>query len=93
VFLLPDNASPGMLEDLCLEAVASDPAAPCLDEYFTCVFQRGNRRPVEVAKARVHAWLASQLKPDLRLGEAAEAGYWPWNSPVFDQLRAFLRAL
>ncbi len=46
-----------------------------------------------MAKARVHAWLASQIEPDKRLGEAAKAGYWPWDSPGFDRLKQFLQAL
>lgn len=40
-----------------------------------------------------HVWLASEVEPEKRLGEAAEAGYWPWTSPAFDALRQFLLAL
>ncbi|NJO16485.1 MAG: hypothetical protein HC877_12310 [Thioploca sp.] len=41
-------------------------------------------------QTKVHAWLSSQNEPDKRLAEAAEAGYWPWESPVFDLLKQFL---
>ena len=45
------------------------------------------------AKARVHAWLAAQPRPDLRLGNAAANGLIDWSSPAFDQLKAFVRDL
>jgi hypothetical protein len=95
IFILPDNQSNGMLEHLCLNAAQADPATPCLDDYFHCVLRMAQRQPDprEAAKARVHAWLASHPQPDLRLGEAAEKGYWPWTSPAFQPLIQFLRAL
>lgn len=31
--------------------------------------------------------------PDKRLGEAALAGYWDWDSPAFDLLKQFLHQL
>ena len=31
--------------------------------------------------------------PDRLVGEAAQAGYWPWNSRAFDDLWAFLRLM
>ena len=82
-----------MLEDLCLAGVQADPAMPCVPEFFDCVQRRANRQPNNLAKARVHAWLASQVEPDKRLGEAAEAGYWPWASPAFAPLTSLLRVL
>jgi hypothetical protein len=93
VFLMPDNQRPGMLEDLCLDAVQSDGAISCVTDYFKCVDQRAKRQPNNMAKARVHAWLASQLEPDRRLGEAAKAGIWPWHDAAFAPLIQFLQAL
>jgi hypothetical protein len=92
VFILPDCRQSGMLEDLCLESVATDLAIPCVDEFFRCV-ENGGRTPNNMAKARMHAWLASQVKPDKRLGQAALAGYWDWNNPAFNLLKQFLRQL
>jgi len=34
-----------------------------------------------------------KLLPDRRVGEAAQAGYWPWDSQAFDDLWAFLRSM
>src|SRR5262249_29723801 len=79
VFILPDNQRPGMLEDLCLDSIANDPAFPGLEVYFQCVLRSAQRQPGHIPKARVHAWLASQSEPDRRLGEAAHKGYWPWD--------------
>ena len=91
-FILPDNASPGMLEDLCLSSVQAHPGHSCLDVYFQCASAAG-RIPSNRAKARVHAWLASEAEPEKRLGEAAAAGYWPWTNPAFAPLITFVRSL
>jgi hypothetical protein len=93
VFVLPDGQNPGMLEDVCLASIVSDPAIQCVEEYFKCIKERANRQPRTMSKARINTWLASQLEPDKRLGEAAECGYMPWNNPAFDRLKEFIRAL
>ncbi len=93
VLILPDGHNPGMLEELCLAAIQIYPDLQCVDEYFKCIHQQAKRQPNNLAKARVHAWLASQVEPDKRLGEAAEIGYLPWDSPAFDLLKKFLQAL
>ena len=93
VFILPDAKSAGMLESLCLLSVAADPALPCVHELFGCLERAGVTAPTKMEKARVRTFLASRPKPGLRLGEAAEAGIWPWNHPALDEVRQFLRAL
>jgi hypothetical protein len=93
IMILPDGQNSGMLEDLCLTAIETDPVLQCVDEYFDCVYRTSGRKPNNMAKARVHTWLASQLEPDKRLGEAAKAGYLPWDSPGFDSFKQFLQAL
>jgi len=93
VLLFPGRRRKGMLEDLCLASVANEKAMSCVDEFFKCARKRAGRKPKILSKARVHAWLASQEKSDLWLGEAAQKGYWPWDSPVFDDLKKFLRVL
>lgn len=93
VFIMPDGARPGMLEDLCLGSVADDAALACVREFLDCVRSRCGRAPSPAQKARVHAWLASQETPDRRLGEAAQAGLWPWQHTAFAGLIAFLRRM
>lgn len=93
IFILPDAQTPGMLEDLCLRAVADDPVMPCVQEFFDCIQRRCDTSPGTMPKAKTHAFLASRERPGLRLGEAAMKGYWPWADPAFDEVRRFLRAL
>ncbi len=93
ILILPSASTAGMLETICLQAVAHDPAIRCVDAYFDCLAQRLDSLPANMSKARVHAFLASRPKPDLLIGEAASAGYWPWDSPAFDHVKRFLQAL
>jgi hypothetical protein len=92
IYILPDCQNPGMLEDLCLQAVADDPAMGCVEEYLQCL-SRQNILPANRSKARAHAFLASRARSDLQLGEAAGKGYGNWDSPAFDNLKAFLKSL
>jgi hypothetical protein len=93
VFILPDCTRPGMLETLCMAAVADDPAIGCVEQFLECVQQQVTAPPSNVDKARLHAFLASRSRPDLRLGEAAEKGHWPWESPALEPLMRFLKEL
>lgn len=93
IFILPNNNNPGMLEDLCLQSIADDLGMSCVDTYFQCIQNQTGRQPKNMAKAKIHAWIASQLEPDKRLGEAAKAGYWNWNSPAFEPLKHFIASL
>ncbi len=93
VFILPDCSNPGMLETLCLSAVECDPAMPCVDEYIRCLEDTAYMPPKNPDKARAHTFLASRTNPDLRVGEAAQAGHWQLDSPVFEPLKSFLQAL
>ena len=91
VLILPAGDRTGALEDLCLEAVAGDPAMPCVKGFFDCLKEKSLCLPRDLEKAKVQAFLASRKEEGLRLGEAAEKGYWPWGSPAFDQIKEFLQ--
>jgi hypothetical protein len=93
VLILPEVGTPGMLEDLCLRAIAQDPAMLCVEQYFKCLQQEGLSLPDNMSKAKVQVFLASRPKAGLRLGEAAQAGYWPWNENAFEQVRDFLQRI
>lgn len=88
----PENVGTNrMLEDLCFAAVANDPAVACVDDYLACLQTQGIELSQHIiAKAKIHAFLASRTEPDKRLGEAALAGYFPWQSPIFDPVKTFL---
>ncbi len=93
VFIMPDNANPGALENLCLTALADDPAMGCVEDFMQCVQAAVATPPADAAKARMHAFLASREDPELRLGEAGQRGYLPWGNPAFDGLAQFLRTI
>ncbi len=94
VFVAPDGVRDGMLEDLCMLAVAEDAAMPCLDAYFACLREKGIQMAAHrLPKARAHAFLASRDEPDTRVGEAAKKGYWPWDAPAFAPLVELIRSL
>jgi hypothetical protein len=93
VLILPGVDTPGMLEDLCLRAVAQDPAMGCVEQYFECLQHKGLSLPDNMSKAKVQVFLASRPKAGLRLGEAAQAGYWPWETEAFEQVRNFLQQI
>jgi hypothetical protein len=90
VLILPNAATSGMLESVCLASVADDPTIRCVEEYLECVRRETGALPANLPKARLHAFLATRSRPGLRLGEAAEAHYWPWDSQAFDQVKQFL---
>ena len=90
IAVLPDGNAPGNLEGLCLRSIADAPLTACVDEYIACATAAG-QEITELNKARLHAYLATAgSQPGLRLGEAAAAGVWDWQSPAFDQIRQFL---
>jgi hypothetical protein len=92
VFIVKNGSDDGMLETLCLHSVSTRPEFPCVDAYFQCL-QRHQIVPSNLNKAQAHAWLASRPEPDKRVGEAAQAGYWPWDSQAFNELWAFVRSM
>lgn len=61
--------------------IEEDVAFTCLQDYFACLekhnIKHHNIKHTDnaIAKARLHAFLASRDEPDLRLGEAAQKGY------------------
>lgn len=92
VMVLPGE-EPGALEDLCLKSVEEDPVMTCVEQYFQCLQQKGISLPRNMSKAKVQVFLASKPRAGLRLGEAAQAGYWPLESEVFRGLREFINKL
>jgi hypothetical protein len=93
VFIMPDGKSPGMLEDLCLHALQSDGAIPCVQELFQCLDRQQLPQPENMSKARLQAWLATRKQSGKRLSEAAESGFFDWSNTAFDPLKNFLFAL
>ena len=93
--VVPDYQETGMIEDVCLDSVAADPALGCVDDYFECINGTSLLGPKKVwmSKARVHAFLASRERPDLRLGEASQRGIWQFDADAFRSLKNLLTML
>ena len=107
--ILPDENSTGNLESLCLRSVESEPELSCVDKYVNCLTNVGvPMEEHHKSKVKLFAYLSGRprkltseesdelnkrRKSGLRLGEAADAGVWDWNSPAFAQLADFLLEL
>lgn len=92
ILLLPDDHRSGMLETLCLDAVAGDPVMSCLLQYINCAKTAGMQIRNE-DKALVQAFLATRPEPGLLLGQAAQRNYFPLTHPCFDHVKQFLMLL
>lgn len=92
VLILPNANECGMLETLCLQSVSNDPAINCIEDYFDCL-KRIGFLPKNIDKAKLQAFLASRERTIWLLGEAAQSGYWQWDSPAFDHVKQFLNSL
>ncbi len=75
VWLMPDNKSPGELEDFIARMIpAKDPVWPLSDTYINNI-PEGHRKfnQGKILQAKVHAWLATRSKPR-PMGTAIETG-------------------
>ncbi len=94
VFILPDCQNKGMLETVCLEAVADEVnVLQCVDDYYNCLRAKSVSWPVNLAKAKTWTFLATKNLSDPQVGRAAQAKIWPWDSKAFERLREFLKRL
>ena len=93
VFIAPDGGSTGAIETLCRRSLAVDPAAACVDGYLECLESHGVLYAKNRDKSFIHAYVASQVDPVVRVGEAADQGVWAFEREAFAPLRGFLEAL
>jgi hypothetical protein len=93
IYILPDCVSEGKIETLILKAVKEEGVLQCIDNYFICLSEQGIEEPNNLEKAKIQVYLASKPVVNLTLHFAAQKGYIPSNSPVFDGLRKFFTEL
>ena len=93
--VVPHDTKGGGIEDVCLDSVRDDPVMGCIDRYFECISEADTLGPRQVwrSKARLHAFLASRERPDLRIGEAADRSIWQFEHKAFDPLKDLLKTL
>lgn len=93
IFIMPGERVDGsMLEDLCLASVEKSPAMECVRGFEGCVAEL-SPPPGNMVKAKAQAFLAAQPEIVNHVGLGAEKGYWDFDAPCFDELKAFLQAL
>jgi hypothetical protein len=61
----------------------------CVGDFMGCVSVLGNP-PRNPAKSKVQAFLAAQPQTVKSVGIATQKGDWNLDSPVLDELKAFL---
>nr|VFK31981.1 MAG: hypothetical protein BECKMB1821G_GA0114241_10997 [Candidatus Kentron sp. MB]VFK35067.1 MAG: hypothetical protein BECKMB1821I_GA0114274_10987 [Candidatus Kentron sp. MB]VFK77144.1 MAG: hypothetical protein BECKMB1821H_GA0114242_11037 [Candidatus Kentron sp. MB] len=95
IFIMPNNADRGMLEDLCLESAQGEPVFDCVDRYLDCCLSAlpENERPRNYAKAKVQTYLAARKEIVNSLGVGARKGYWNLDHNCFEDIKRFLRIL
>ena len=94
VWLMPDNISPGELEDFVEQMIpGNDPVWPLSKAYIDNIPQ-GDRMFTDgkILRAKVHAWLATRKEPRL-MGAAIGANDLNINAPVASSFVNWLQQL
>ncbi len=86
IFIMPDNSSKGMLEDLCLNYITDLSEKKCIDGYFDCL----NNTPKEKSKAMVQVFLAGKSPLVNSLGLGALNKHFDFSSKHFEKIKSFL---
>ncbi len=94
VWLMPDNESPGELEDFIAEMVPPGDAVWPLSEAYIDGIPEADRKFVagKTLRAKVHAWLATRKEPR-RMGSAIGAKDLDTDVEVSQELLRWLRRL
>ncbi len=92
MLVLPGSGRPGMLETLLRDSLEGNRIVPCIDAFMACSEELG----IEISrpdKMFVHSYIATQPKPHVSVGVAAQMKYWDLGHAVFDEVRRFLHEL
>ena len=92
IFIMPDNSSKGMLENLCLDTVKDDKVMECVDQLIDCA-KKLKKQPKNAAKTKAQAYLS--LMPEIAnsVGRGAQKGYWNFDSSELIPLIHFINQL
>ena len=98
IFIMPDCASSGMLEDLCIKSVENQDLFKNANEYVEkakAEYEKdkaGNKK-FNMPKALVQAYLAGRVPVVNSLGLAVQKKYFDFNNVAFDSVKKFLKEL
>lgn len=93
VFIAPDGNATGAIEALCMKSIANESETNCVLDYIRCLRTNNVLYSRNPDKTFVHAYLAAQVDPMIRVGEAAQKGVWNFDHPAFESLLEFLDQL
>lgn len=95
IAILPDDATPGMIETLCLRSVDLDPIYECANGFFVSLKEKGVVLPdtLKHCKRVARVYLAGKDYPEAPVGIAAHRKAWPFDHAAFDVLKAFIQDL
>lgn len=96
IFIMPDNKSAGMLEDLCIASVSKTALFENAENYIknaSSLLNEQEKKSYNVHKAKIQAFLAGKSSIPRSLGEAASKKVWNFSSPVFSDVILFVRHL
>lgn len=95
IFIMPNNADEGMLEDLCIESIKNNAIYDCIEQYLECCYSKlpneGNQ--IKTAKAKVLIYLATKNPIVNSLGVATQKGYWDLENACFNEIKNFIDKL
>jgi hypothetical protein len=95
IWLMPDNQSPGKLEDfLAVLVPSSDPCWPWSGESTEHARDLGAKfKESDFIKARIHTWLAWQSEPGLPFGTAIKAATFDHDTELAHRFVAWMNRL
>lgn len=96
IYIMPNNADAGMLEDMCLSSVSSQPLYKHVDNYVNNAFgllSAVEQKKYNSHKAKVQTYLAGQVEIVNSLANAAKKYIWDFSSPVFSDVTNFVRMI
>lgn len=89
-FILPDNQNPGMLETLIWNTIEDEKMRECIGQFIECAESAPSGDLDRLDKSRVHAYIATQKKPNVSVGVAAQRGYWNFDHPALSGIKDFV---
>ena len=94
IWLMPDNDSPGELENFVAGLIADDdPVWPLASAYIESIPKTARKfKPGKILRARLHAWLAARAEPR-KMGGAIGAGDLDATASAAEELCNWLRQL
>lgn len=92
VFLLPDNANPGMIEDLCFQISKNEALKECIGGFVRCVASLPIGG-VNRSKLAFDAYQSVIDRTQRGIPKAVQNQHFDWESPHLSPLVEFLKAL